>query len=37
VRGIPTMILFHSGQEVGRVVGADIAGLRELADRLLRP
>lgn len=33
IRGIPTMILFRAGQEVGRVVGADVAGLRELADR----
>lgn len=30
IRGIPTLILFSGGQEVGRVVGADVPALRKL-------
>lgn len=33
IRGIPTMILFRNGEELGRVVGADTAGLRALAGK----
>ena len=37
IRGIPTLILFRGGSEVGRVVGADIKGLRELVRANLQP
>jgi thioredoxin len=30
IRGIPTLILFRDGAEVGRVVGLDAQGLRDL-------
>jgi thioredoxin 2 len=30
IRGIPTLILYRDGAEVGRVVGADPKGLREM-------
>jgi thioredoxin 2 len=35
IRGIPTLILFRDGAEVGRVVGLDAKGLRELVRRNL--
>ena len=37
IRGIPTLILFRGGAEVGRVVGADVRGLRELVKANLQP
>jgi len=30
IRGIPTLIVFKDGQELGRIVGLDPKGLREL-------
>jgi thioredoxin 2 len=35
VRGLPTIVLFQSGAEAGRVVGADPAGVRELVKGAL--
>jgi thioredoxin 2 len=37
IRGIPTLILFRDGKEVGRVVGADVKGVRELVSSNLQP
>jgi thioredoxin 2 len=37
IRGIPTLILFRDGKEVGRVVGADVKGVRELIGSNLQP
>jgi thioredoxin 2 len=37
IRGIPTLILFHGGAVVGRVVGADVKGLRDLVRANLQP
>jgi thioredoxin 2 len=37
IRGIPTLILFNDGAEIGRVVGADVRGLRELVRTHLQP
>jgi thioredoxin 2 len=37
IRGIPTLILFQDGAEAGRVVGADVRGLRELVRTHLQP
>ena len=33
IRGVPTLILFREGSEVGRVVGFDPDGLRDLVAR----
>jgi thioredoxin 2 len=33
IRGIPTLILFRGGTEVGRVVGLDAQGLRDLVRK----
>ena len=30
IRGVPTLILFKGGAEVGRVVGADVQGVKDL-------
>jgi thioredoxin 2 len=35
IRGIPTLILFRDGAEVGRVVGLDAPGLRDLVRKNL--
>jgi thioredoxin 2 len=35
VRGLPTLVLFQSGAEAGRVVGADPGGVRELVKGAL--
>ena len=37
IRGIPTLILFRAGAELGRVVGADVRGVRELVRAHLQP
>jgi thioredoxin 2 len=37
IRGIPTLILFRGGAEIGRVVGADVRGVRELVKANLQP
>jgi len=34
IRGIPTLIAFQSGAEVGRIVGFDPAAIRKLVDEL---
>lgn len=33
IRGIPTLILFRKGNEVGRTVGADAGAIRALAEQ----
>ena len=35
IRGIPTVILFRDGAEVGRVVGVDNKGIADLVQRVL--
>ena len=35
IRGIPTLIVFRDGAELGRVVGVDKAGLEDLVRRAL--
>jgi len=35
IQGIPTFIVFKGGSEVGRVVGADRAGLKRVLDRVV--
>jgi thioredoxin 2 len=35
IRGIPTLIMYQGGAEVGRVVGADAKGIRELVKQHL--
>lgn len=36
IRGVPTVIAFDGGQEVGRAVGFDAARIRELAEQVAR-
>lgn len=35
IQGVPTVVAFHQGQEVGRSVGADEKGLKALVDDLV--
>ena len=37
IRGIPTLILYRGGSEVGRVVGADAKSIRDLVKQHLAP
>ena len=37
IRGIPTLILFKDGEEVGRSVGFEPEKVRAMADEAVRP